>query len=351
MTSPNHSSDIVRAGDTGTKYPKRSSHFAHKVTRLLFKSCAAQDIGRDAVLLIVNIAHTEDAARYCGPVRFWNSQLVETMGFSGANQLNDARRRAIDAGWLHYERATNRAVGNYWVTIPEQFHDLSDSPLEPPFVQDMNDSRNESGSNQRRKLNGKRVDSPANSGASSTPVPNTHSLSPPPETSEDWGEVEAALIRCKVGKILDAVRTAQRNQVSPQDVIAIVEYAESKPGAYGPGAIFKRIENHRPGLPIHAGWPVEDDRFIRQREVEAKHERKANENLIREEQERQRAADRLKAEAAEREYGPVLDNMTVTEQSKFAEANLDEFQLQRFRRDPTGPIVREMLLSALRNDN
>jgi hypothetical protein len=30
--------------------------------------------------LIVHIAHTEDAARYRGPVRFWNSQLVETLG-------------------------------------------------------------------------------------------------------------------------------------------------------------------------------------------------------------------------------------------------------------------------------
>ena len=59
-------------------YPKRESFFAHRLTRLLFKGCAAQEIGQYAVLLVIQIAHTEDAARYQGPVRFWNSQLMAT---------------------------------------------------------------------------------------------------------------------------------------------------------------------------------------------------------------------------------------------------------------------------------
>lgn len=81
-------------------YPKRSSHFAHKFSRLLFKSCAAQDIGHHAVLLLVHIVHTEDAARYQRPVRFGISQLLETLGFSSERQLRQARDKAIAAGWL-----------------------------------------------------------------------------------------------------------------------------------------------------------------------------------------------------------------------------------------------------------
>ena len=60
---------------------KHSGHFSHKYVRLLAKSCAAQDIGHHAVLLCVFIVHTEDAARYSGPVRFWNEQLMNIMGF------------------------------------------------------------------------------------------------------------------------------------------------------------------------------------------------------------------------------------------------------------------------------
>ncbi|MEO8166467.1 MAG: hypothetical protein ABI619_13835, partial [Betaproteobacteria bacterium] len=238
-------------------------------------------------------------------------------------------------------------VGNYWVTIPGQFQELSDTPLEPPFVQNVIDSRTESASNPGRKLNGKRVDSPANSRASSTPIPKTLSPTLPPVTSDDWAEVEAALIRCGVSKTNDAIKTAQRNEASPQDVLAIVEYAEGKPGAYGPGAIFNRIENHRPEQPVDCGWPAEDDRFRRRRDAEAKRERKAQEELVRQEQERQRAADRLEAETLEREYGPMLDTMSEAERIAFAEAHLDTFHLQRFRRNPTSPTVRETLLSTL----
>ncbi|WP_425619087.1 hypothetical protein NA78x_002818 [Anatilimnocola sp. NA78] len=112
------------------KYPKRDSYFAHRFVRVLQKSCAAQDIGRDACLLLSFIAHTEDAARYTGPVRYWNSQLEQTMGFTSPKQLNHARHKAVEAGWLNYERAGTRNVGLYFVLIPERFQTLSDSPIE-----------------------------------------------------------------------------------------------------------------------------------------------------------------------------------------------------------------------------
>jgi len=112
-------------------YPNRGSKcLAHKVTRLLFKSCAVLDIGHHAVLLVIHVAHQEDAARYRGPVRFWNRELQDTLGFN-ANQLNNARKRAVAAGWFHYERAggKTRSIGRYWVMIPPDCQDLDDSPV------------------------------------------------------------------------------------------------------------------------------------------------------------------------------------------------------------------------------
>ncbi len=113
-----------------TSRPKRNSFFAHRLVRLLFKTCAPQDIGEQAVLLIIHIAHTEDAIRYSKPVSFWNSQLDSVLGFKSPKQLNQARQRAIQAGWLHYERTGDRQPGLYWTDIPSRFEALSDAPIE-----------------------------------------------------------------------------------------------------------------------------------------------------------------------------------------------------------------------------
>ena len=113
-----------------TSRPKRNSFFAHRLVRLLFKTCAPQDIGAQAVLLIIHIAHTEDAIRYSKPVSFWNSQLDSVLGFKSPKQLNQARQRAIQAGWLHYERTGDRQPGLYWTDIPSRFEALSDAPIE-----------------------------------------------------------------------------------------------------------------------------------------------------------------------------------------------------------------------------
>jgi hypothetical protein len=106
---------------------------AHRFVRVLQKSCAAQDIGPTAAFLCCIIAHTEDAGRYAGPARFWNYQLAETMGFRSPQQLARERARAVAAGRLTYYREQNRAVGCYFVTIPERFSDLSDAPIEAPI--------------------------------------------------------------------------------------------------------------------------------------------------------------------------------------------------------------------------
>jgi len=112
------------------RYPARGSHFAHKAVRLMFKSCAAADIGLGGVALVTHIAHTEDARRYAGPVKFWNSQLANVMATS-VDTIHRIRDRCVSAGWLHYERETNRSIGWYWVTVPPTLRDLDDNEIEP----------------------------------------------------------------------------------------------------------------------------------------------------------------------------------------------------------------------------
>ena len=111
-------------------YPKRDSHFAHKAFRLLHKTCFAATDGLDAFALIAVIVHTEDAARYSGPVSFWNSQLQETLGFAKWERLDRARKAAVKSGWLNYSSTGHRKIGQYFVTIPEGCGSLSDTVIE-----------------------------------------------------------------------------------------------------------------------------------------------------------------------------------------------------------------------------
>jgi hypothetical protein len=132
------------------EYPARCPFFAHKFVRLLTKSCAAQDIGLNAFALLCVIAHQEDSARYTGPVRFWNEQLMNVLGFKSPKQLNECRAKAIEFGWLQYERSGNREVGRYAVLIPESFEGLDDSQIEPNHSVNHSAIHSESGTNKER---------------------------------------------------------------------------------------------------------------------------------------------------------------------------------------------------------
>ena len=114
-------------------YPKRPPFFAHRFTRLLHKAAVAAEIGRDAFSILIVVVHTEDAMRYRGPAKFWNSQLIETMGFSKWDQFDAARKRAIQAGWLNYCGNGKRKSGEYFVLIPNGYNEVSDTPIEESY--------------------------------------------------------------------------------------------------------------------------------------------------------------------------------------------------------------------------
>ncbi len=117
-------------------YPQRESHFAHRLVRLMLRTCAAQEIGSDGFLLVTAVVHCEDSKRYTAAVTYWNEQLMTTLGFGSKGKLDRARRRAVEHGWLHYEPGGKGRVGKYWGTMPERFEDLPGTPIddgEAPF--------------------------------------------------------------------------------------------------------------------------------------------------------------------------------------------------------------------------
>lgn len=111
----------------------RSRFFAMKFLRLLAKTAAAQIIGADACWMLTVIVTTEDVTRYRRGVTFYNEQLMPLLGITRWHRLDAIRRKAIGAGWLHYEappKGLRGKPGVYWVTIPAYAEGLPDSQFD-----------------------------------------------------------------------------------------------------------------------------------------------------------------------------------------------------------------------------
>jgi hypothetical protein len=113
-----------------TEYPKRDRCHFHRFTRLLHKTCAAQEIGTVAAYLLTIIAGCEDAARYKRGVTYYDSQLQPIVGVASYGALHRARKAAIAAGWLFYRPGGKGRAGVYWTIIPDHAAGLDDTPTD-----------------------------------------------------------------------------------------------------------------------------------------------------------------------------------------------------------------------------
>jgi hypothetical protein len=120
-------------GHGSANYPKRPPYFAHRLVRAAMKTCLAQEIGPTATLLVIFVAHTEDAKRYSTAPTFYNDQLLPILGLRKWEALDKARRDAVAAGWLVYQApptGSRRCPGTYWSTIPERLALIDDQPAD-----------------------------------------------------------------------------------------------------------------------------------------------------------------------------------------------------------------------------
>lgn len=156
--------------------PDRPKFYAHKLVRLMVRTCAAQEIGSDGAWLVTIIAHTEDAGHYRKAVSFWNSQLQSVSGLETWDRLDRARKKAVKAGWLHYEPGGKGKVGLYWVTEPPHAEGLPDGAVD------------EDDPNILRALT-------EESGPSSAPVRNQTGMKPDSNLGEAWDKPDSNLIQ------------------------------------------------------------------------------------------------------------------------------------------------------------
>jgi len=111
-------------------YPKREKFFANRFIRLLVKCCVANEIGTDAAYLLTVIAMTEDASHYKRGVFFYDEQLKPLIGVNSSSMMTRIRKRAVDAGWLHFKAGHKGQCSTYWVTIPKHTEGLDDMPTD-----------------------------------------------------------------------------------------------------------------------------------------------------------------------------------------------------------------------------
>jgi hypothetical protein len=127
-------------------YPVRERYWSHRFCRLLTKLAVANEIGAEACWMLTVIAHQEDAKRYRGPVTYYNGQIMPLCAFNYDRQLIRARNRAIAAGWLHYEQGGKSRPGTYWCTIPPQYENVPDGPMDEGTSSGFSPSKNDNGS-------------------------------------------------------------------------------------------------------------------------------------------------------------------------------------------------------------
>lgn len=81
----------------------------------LCDSGTAQEIGPDAVALLVAVLTRLDDIKFERSVNFFNEQLATRCGMSSIHALIRARQRCVDADLLEYNPGAKRAPGGYWV--------------------------------------------------------------------------------------------------------------------------------------------------------------------------------------------------------------------------------------------
>ena len=135
-------------------YPaaSRKAYFAFRFTRLMAKTCVAQEIGANACWLLATISMQEDACRYRRAVTFYDHQLAPLMGCS-PNTLGALRKKCVDAGWLHYIHGGKGKPGKYWVLVPSHADGLSDGTVDEGEMLPKNCDANQSETNQNSIAN------------------------------------------------------------------------------------------------------------------------------------------------------------------------------------------------------
>ncbi|QDT95527.1 hypothetical protein [Gimesia aquarii] len=184
-------------------------------------------------------------------------------------------------------------------------------------------------------------------------------INPPPSNtalvtiSPERVAVEKELRLMGVGLASEAIETALARGCSLDDVLQLIQYARSKPDAYGPGALKKRVCEALPGEDPSKGWPPESDEFLKQqRQAEAQKQGcQASQKTA--EREAKRKANQRAQQELERKYGPQLDRLKRDELLDFVKTHCEPIIVRALAQNPdmhrSPGFYRVTLLEALRD--
>lgn len=113
-------------------YPasERCPYFAMKFIRKLVKEVMAQEVGQTGFIFLSVIATTEDASGYRRAVTYTDAQLLPILGVSSTSTISLARKKCVEAGWLHYEPGCRGKPSRYWVKLPRSTEEIDDLPTD-----------------------------------------------------------------------------------------------------------------------------------------------------------------------------------------------------------------------------
>jgi hypothetical protein len=197
-------------------YPKRPPYFAHRFIRHMARTCVGNVIGTDACWLLTVIAMTEDAKKYSGAVTFYTENLADQCGFS-LTSMKRARRRAVEAGWLHYIAGSKGRAARYWVILPASEHAKSDGPTDEDSKTGaviLGQVDPESGRNPTQNPDGIRTESGPESGRNPASFLTSSSSD---SKAEDGGDVKSDPTKPETQKPSDPESLAQ--SANPSHVI------------------------------------------------------------------------------------------------------------------------------------
>ena len=154
--------------------------------------------------------------------------------------------------------------------------------------------------------------------------------------------------KCGVNLPKAAIESAQRSGCTAGLCLQLVEHFQTKPGAWGPGALQQRIKNARPDQSFEEHWPSPEPEFEQQQIQERRQRDREATRQQRSEAEREKQHRQKQTDALEREFGPKLDAMSEDEVNDLIASHLKTaYSHKMWRR--VSPMFRSVLLLELKS--
>ena len=222
----------------GEDYPKdRTNRYLFQMLDLLLVPVVARALGKSGLNLVRVIVSMENQMFFRQAVLITDDDLRPRVDCS-EKTLVEARRRCVEAGWIHYEPATMGQSSRIWTKVP-QWVDVKFSDGTR-----WRNSTESSTSNSPEKFT---ESSTSNSPSLSSATSSKFILS---EVTEEWTEVEKLLKRAGVETIVETVAACCRNGLTSVDAVELINWWEKHSSGFDSpsGALVTGLKNFRPGV-------------------------------------------------------------------------------------------------------